>query len=85
MGKHSKVFSSNEWRLGENVVLKPIECLTLTVKFDIFITVSHLFVCRPTLELTKFEQQMYSTTQMYYHWEPAAAEKRNVATFSRAH
>ena len=49
MGKNSKVSSSAEWRLGENVVLRPMECLTLTVKFAIFITISHLFVSRPTI------------------------------------
>ena len=47
MGKHSKVSSSTEWRLGENVVLRLMESLTLTVSFDIFITLSHLFVCLP--------------------------------------
>ena len=75
MGKHSKVSSSNEWRLGENVVLKLMECLTPTVKFNIFITISNSFVCRPSLELTKFEQEMRSTTQMHYHWEQTAAKK----------
>ena len=36
MGKHSKVSSSTEWRLRENVVLRPMNCLTPTVKFDIY-------------------------------------------------
>ena len=36
MGKHSKVSSSTKWRLGENVVLRLMECLTLSVSFDIF-------------------------------------------------
>ena len=67
--------SSTEWRLGENIVLWSMECLSPTVKFDIFITVSHLFVSRPTLEFTTFERQVYSTTQMYYHWEQTAAKK----------
>ena len=50
MGKHSEVSSSTEWRLRENIVLcPPMECLTPTVKVDIFITISHLFVSRPTL------------------------------------
>ena len=65
MGKLSKVSSSTEWRLGEIVVLRAMECLTPTVKLDIFITISHLFVCRPTLEFTIFEQQVYSITQMH--------------------
>ena len=37
MGKHSKVSSSTKWRLGENVVLRLMESLTLSVRFDIFI------------------------------------------------
>ena len=38
---------------------------------------SHLFVCQTILELTAFEQQLCSTTQMHYHWELAAAKKGN--------
>ena len=64
MGKHSKVSSSIGWRLGENVVLRLMECLTPMIKFDILITISHLFVSRPTLETTTFEQQVCSTTGM---------------------
>ena len=37
MSKHSKVPSSTKWRLGENVALRLMECLTPTVSFDIFI------------------------------------------------
>ena len=66
-GKHSKIASSTERRLGENVVLRPMECLTPTIKFDLFITISHLFVWRPTLQLTTFEQQVCWTTQIHYH------------------
>ena len=58
MSKLSKVSFSTEWRLGESVVLRTMECLTPTVKFDIFITISHLFVCRSTLGFTTFEQQV---------------------------
>ena len=36
MGKYSKVSSSTKWRLGENVVLQLMICLTPTVSFDIF-------------------------------------------------
>ena len=36
MSKHSKVFSFNKRRLGENVVLRLMECLTPSVSFDIF-------------------------------------------------
>ena len=75
MGKHSKVSSTTELRLGENVVLWSMECLTPTAKFDIFITISHQFVCRATLELAIFKQQVCSTMQMDYHWEQTAAKK----------
>ena len=34
----SKVPSSTEWRLGENVVLWLMECLTPSVSFDIFMS-----------------------------------------------
>ena len=36
MSKYSKVFSSTKWRLGENVALWLMECLTSSVSFDIF-------------------------------------------------
>ena len=75
MVKHAKVSSSTEWRLGENLVLRTVECLTPTFNVDIFITISHLFVCRPTVELTTFEQQVYSTTRLHCHWIQTAAKK----------
>ena len=74
MGKHSKVSSSTEWRLGESVVLRPMERLIPTVKFDTFIAISHLFACLPTLEFITFEQKFCSTTQMHHHWEQTAAK-----------
>ena len=85
MDKYSKVSSSTEWRLRENVVLRQMECLTPTVKVDIFITISHLFVSRPTLEFTKFEQQVCSATPLHYHREQNAAKKWNMATLNSAH
>ena len=33
---HGQVSSSTKWRLGENVVLWLMECLTPSVSFDIF-------------------------------------------------
>ena len=36
MGKHFKVSSFTKWRLGENVSLWLMECLTPNVSFDIF-------------------------------------------------
>ena len=42
-----------------------MECLTPTVSFDLFLdnyfTSFRLFVCWPTLELTTFEQEVFST------------------------
>ena len=75
MGKHSIFSSPIEWRLGENVALQPMEFLTPTVKCGIFIFISHLFVCSPTLNLTTFEGEVCSTTQMHYHWKERAAKK----------
>ena len=85
MDKDSKVSSSTKWRLRENVVLRPMEYLTPTVKVDIFISISNLFISRPTLEFTTFEQQVCSATQMHYHWEKTAAKKWNMATLNYAH
>ena len=85
MGKHSEVSSFSEWRLGKNVVLRPMECLTPTAKFDIFITILHLFVSQPTLEFTTFEQQVCSTTKMYHNLEQTASKKWNMATLNSAH
>ena len=59
--------------------------LTLTVKFYIFITVTHLFVSQNASEFTTFEQQVCSTTQMHYYWEQTAAKKWNLATLNSAH
>ena len=36
MRKNSKVSSSTKWKLGENVVLRLIECLTPSLSFEIF-------------------------------------------------
>ena len=36
MCKHSKVYSSTEWRLREKVILRLIECLISSVSLDIF-------------------------------------------------
>ena len=49
MGKHSKVFFSTKWRLGESVVLRLMECVTPTVIFDIFM--GNYFTCFRLLTL----------------------------------
>ena len=55
MSKQFKVSQSTKWRLGENVVLQLMECFTI----------SHLFVCLPSLELTTFEEHVCSTKLGY--------------------
>ena len=46
MGKYSNDSSSTRWRLGENVVLWPVECLTPSFSFDIFMADNYFtFFC----------------------------------------
>ena len=61
--------------IGRKRCFKADGMLNPTVKFNIFITISNSLVCRPSLESTKFEQEVRSTTQMHYHWEQTAAKK----------
>ena len=58
--KGKQAASTTKWGLGENVVLRLIECLTLTFSFDIFLDLHHL-VCLPASDLTAFEQKVFST------------------------
>ena len=53
--KGKQVASCTKGGLGENVVLRLLECLTI----------SHLFVCLSTLELVTFKQQVSSTKTGY--------------------
>ena len=65
MGKHCKVSPSTfciEIRKKCYSEADGIKMLKLTVKIDTFVTISHFFVCRPTLKLTTLEQQVCSTT-----------------------
>ena len=60
-----------------------MECLNPSVTFDVFMDSYCVFLWiimdnSPTLELTKFEQHVYSTKkvmQMHYHWGEIAATK----------
>ena len=67
--KGKQVASSTNFGLGDNVVLRLMECLTPTVSCDLFMdnyfTSFHLFVCLTTLELTTFEQEVCSTKIVY--------------------
>ena len=49
--KGKQVAPCTKWGLGENVVLRLLECLSI----------SHLFVCLSTFELVTFKQQVSST------------------------
>ena len=46
--------------------------LQLLVVIYLWITISHLFACLPTLELTTFKQQVFSTI----HWRQTATKKK---------
>ena len=88
MEKPSKLSYSTKWRLRGNDVLQLMECLTLSVSFDmVMVTISHLFICLPTLELTTFEQQVWSTKMSYTHaisLETNKCVKKNVITMNGA-
>ena len=66
-----------------------MECLTQTFTFDIlWITISYLFVCLPTLNLTTFEQQVCSIKIGYANALSLGAtscKKRSVTTLNSAH
>ena len=54
----------------------------------LWITISHLFVCFPTLELTTFEQHLCSTKLVYANalsLGKNSCKKRKVATLNSAH
>ena len=59
--------------------------LNPTVKFHIFMTISHFFVCRTTLKSTTLEQQVCSRTQMHYNWQQTVSKEKNVATLYITH
>ena len=99
-----KVAFSTKWRLGENVALRLMECLTpwnyyyssyyyyssmLTPSVSLtylWITISHLFVCFPTLKLSTLEQQVCSTKIGYANaLGTNSCKKRNAATLNSAH
>ena len=89
--KGKQVASSTKCWLGDNVVLRLVECLTRTVNFDLFtynfFTSFGLFVCLPTLELTTFEQEVGSTKIGYANALSSGTnccKKRKVATLNSA-
>ena len=89
MGKHSKVSSFTNWRLGENIALKLMKCLTPIVSFDIFMdNYFTFFVCLPTFELTTFKQHVCSTKICYTNalsLGTKSCKKRKLATLNKAH
>ena len=84
-----QVASSNKWRLGENVVLRLMECLVLVLIFICLWTIiSHLFVYLSTLELTKFQRQVGSTKIGYTNAQSLGTnslKKGKVSTLSSGH
>ena len=89
--KGKQVASSTKWRLGDNIVLRLMECLTPAVSFDLFMdnyfTSFRLFVCLPTLDLTIFEREVCSTKIGYANTLPSEInswKKKNVATLNSA-
>ena len=84
-----RIASSTKWGLGDNVVLRLMECLTPAVSFDLsmdnYFTSFCLFVCLPTLELTTFEKEVYSTKTGYaslLSLGTNSCKKRNVTTLN---
>ena len=64
--KGKQVASSTKQGLGENVVLRLMECLTqLLDVLYLWIIFSHIFICLPTSELRTFEQQLCSIKIVY--------------------
>ena len=89
MSKHFKVSFSTKWRLGENVVLQLMKCLTSSVSFDTFmknyfLTFRLLILLRvnnirATRVLNKNRLRKCTITGDKQH------QKRNVATLNSAH
>ena len=89
--KRNQVAFSTKWGLGDNVVLRIMEYLTLTVSFDLlmdeYFTSCRLFICLPTLESTTFEQETCSRKISYVNTLSSgknSCKKRNVATLNSA-
>ena len=74
MGEHFKVSSSTEWVLGENVVLRLMECLTPTNIFNMFMD-NYFTSFRPLTHLGVNNSRVTRAAQMHYHWGQTAAKK----------
>ena len=79
MGRHSKFFPSTKWKLGENFVLRPMECLTPTVKFDTFLTIT----ARLGVNNIRVTGVLKNATALQLG--RSSCKKRNVATLNNAH
>ena len=89
--KGKQVTSSTKCGLGDNIVLWLMECLALTVSFDLFMdnycTSFRLFDCLPILELTTCEQVVCSTKIGFTNTLSSGSnscKKRNVTTLNSA-
>ena len=89
--KGKEVVSSTKWGLGDNIVLRLMECLTPIISFDLlmdnYFASFRLFVCWPALELTEFEQVVCPSKIGYVNTLSSginSCKKRNVATLNSA-
>ena len=71
MGKQSIVSTFIKCKLGENLVLQLMECLTASVSFEIFM--DNYFTSFRLL--THLGVNNIRATQMHYHWGQADAKK----------
>ena len=89
VNKEKQFASSTKWKLGENAVLWQMECyLQLLFIIYLWITIPHLFVCFPALELATFQQQVFPTKKDYANalsLGTRSCKKRNVATLTSTH
>ena len=87
--KEKQAASSTKWGLVENIVLRLMKCLTPTFNLIyLLITISHLSVCLPTLELMTFVQQVFSEKIVYENALSLGTnncKKRNVVTLNSTH
>ena len=87
--KGKQVASSTKWGLGDNVVLRLMECLIPAVSFNLFMgnyfSPFRLSLCLPTLALTTFEQEVRSTKIGYANTLSSGTnsyKKKNVAALN---
>ena len=83
----TNISSCTKWRLGDNVVLWLMKCLTRTVSFGIFMDDYFLsFRLLTHLGFDNIQADVLNKNMLCkYHWGQTAAKKRNVDTLNSAH